>query len=310
MIMVNEDGTNATLYTGAIDIGQGSDTVLCQMAAEAMGYRYENMSVISGNTETCPLDLGAYASRQTLMSGAAVKMAGEEIKRALIDMASTVMHVPPYDLDIRDGVIYCKTHECESLSFEEIARKYFVLRGPLIGKGFYAPPKLGGKFKGAAVGTSPAYSFGVQVGEVEIDEETGEVTVVGIWDVHDCGTVVNPRLLHGQVHGALAMGMGETVWEEVVFDKQGRILNPDLANYRIPTALDMPPVESQVVQSYEPVAPWGVKEIGEGSTNPTMGCFSNAIFNAMGVRVSSLPLSYEKVWRAMRDDRLARNKGK
>jgi 4-hydroxybenzoyl-CoA reductase subunit alpha len=153
------------------------------------------------------------------------------------------------------------------------------------------------------VGTSPAYSFGVQASEVEIDEETGEVTVLDVWDVHDCGTVVNPRLLHGQVHGALAMGMGESVWEQVFFNDKGKILNPDLGNYRIPTALDMPRIHSVVVESYEPSAPWGVKEVGEGSTNPTMGCFSNAIFNAMGVRVNSLPLSYEKVWRALKEKR-------
>jgi 4-hydroxybenzoyl-CoA reductase subunit alpha len=200
-------------------------------------------------------------------------------------------------------VVFSKSRQGKTLTFEEMARKHFVLRGPLIGKGSYTPPKLGGSFKGAPVGTSPAYSFGVQVSEVQIDEETGEVEVVGVWDVHDCGTVINPRLLHGQVHGALAMGMGETVWEQVIFDGEGRIRNPDLANYRIPTALDMPPVTSEVVSSFEPSAPWGVKEIGEGSTNPTMGCFSNAIFNAMGVRVSSLPLSYEKVWRAMKEKR-------
>ena len=303
VIKVNEDGSSATIYTGAAEIGQGSDTVICQMAAEAMGYRFEQMKIISADTEICPIDLGAYASRQTLMTGAAAKQAGEEVKRQVLEMASSMLHLPTDDLECRGGVIFSKSREGKELSFEEMARKHFVLRGPLIGKGAYSPPRLGGKFKGAAVGTSPAYSFGVQVSEVEIDEETGEVKVVGVWDVHDCGTVVNPRLLHGQVHGALAMGMGETVWEQVLFDGEGRILNPDLANYRIPTALDMAPVVSEVVKSYEPVAPWGVKEIGEGSTNPTMGCFSNAIFNAMGVRISSLPLSYEKVWRAMKEKR-------
>lgn len=310
VLKVNEDGTSATLYTGAPEIGQGSDTVLAQMAAEAMGYRYEQMKVIAADTETCPHDFGAYASRLTLMTGAAAKQAGEEVKRQLLEMASAMLGFPPDDLDCRDGVIFSRSREEAKVTFEEVARKFFVLRGPLIGKGSYTPPKLGGKFKGAAVGTSPAYSFGVQVSEVQIDEETGEVTVAGVWDVHDCGTVINPRLLHGQVHGALAMGMGETVWEEVVFDDKGRIRNPDLANYRIPTALDMPPITSEVVESYEPTAPWGVKEIGEGSTNPTMGCFSNAIFNAMGVRVNSLPLSYEKVWRAMKEKREKEGGGK
>jgi 4-hydroxybenzoyl-CoA reductase subunit alpha len=272
------------------------------MAAEAMGYRYEQMKIVAADTEITPHDFGAYASRQTLMSGTAVKQAGEAVKKQLLEMASTMLDLPPADLDCRDGIVFSRSREGKALPFEEVARKHFVLRGPLIGHGAYTPPKLGGKFKGAAVGTSPAYSFGVQVSEVEIDEETGEVTALDVWDVHDCGMVINPRLLHGQVHGALAMGMGESVWEQVVFDDKGRIRNPDLANYRLPTALDMPRIHSRVIDADdEPTAPWGAKEIGEGSTNPTMGCFSNAIFDAMGVRVNSLPLSYEKVWRAMKE---------
>jgi 4-hydroxybenzoyl-CoA reductase subunit alpha len=302
-IRMNEDGTAATLYTGAVEIGQGSDTVLCQMAAEAMGYRYEQMKIVAADTETTPLDFGAYASRQTYMSGAAVKQAGEEIKKQILDMASAMLSLPADDLDCDHGIIFSKSRENKTLTFEEVARKFFVLKGPMIGKGVYTTPKLGGKFKGAPVGTSPAYSFGVQVGEVEIDEETGQLEVLGIWDVHDCGKVINPRLLHGQVHGALFMGMGESVWEQVQFDDKGRILNPELANYLFLTAQDMPPIESEVIDSYEPGAPWGVKEIGEGSTNPTLGMFSNAIFDAMGVRVNSLPLTYEKIWRALKEKR-------
>jgi 4-hydroxybenzoyl-CoA reductase subunit alpha len=302
-IKVHEDGTAATLYSGSVDLGQGSDTILCQMAAEAMGYRYEQMKIVAADTEITPLDLGAYASRQTYMSGAAVKQAGEEVKKQILEMAAVMLELPADDLDCEDGVVFSNSLVDKSLTFQEVARRHFVLKGPLLGKGAYAPPKLGGKFKGAAVGTSPAYSFGAQVGEVAIDEETGEITVVGIWDVHDCGKVINPRLLHGQVHGALYMGMGEAVWEEVLFDDKGRIKNAELANYRVLTAVDMPPIQSEVVDSIEPTGPWGVKEIGEGSTNPTLGMFSNAIFDAMGVRVNSLPLSYEKVWRAMKEKR-------
>ncbi|MCL6638608.1 MAG: 4-hydroxybenzoyl-CoA reductase subunit alpha [Firmicutes bacterium] len=303
MIKVHEDGTAATLYTGAVEIGQGSDTVLCQMAAEAMGFTYENMKIVAADTETTPHDFGAYASRQTLMSGAAVKQAGEEVKKQILEMASVMMEIDVDDLDCRDAVVFCKSNPEIRKPFGEVAREFFVRKGPLVGRGVYAPPKLGGTFKGAAVGTSPAYSFAAQVSEVEIDEETGEVNVKEVWDVHDCGMVINPGLLKGQVHGSLFMGMGESVWEEVVFDDKGKILNPNLGEYRLPTALDMPKVNSELVESYEPAGPWGVKEVGEGATNPTMGCFSNAIFDAMGVRVYSLPLSYEKVWRALKEQR-------
>lgn len=303
IIKVHEDGSVATLYTGATDIGQGSDTVLCQMAAEAMGYVYENMKIVAADTETTPHDFGAYSSRQTLMSGAAVKQAGEEVKRQILEMAAVMMNMDPAELDCREGLVYPKFRPEITLPFAKAAREFFVRKGPLMGRGAYTPPKLGGKFKGAAVGTSPAYSFSTQISEVEVDEETGEIHVVDVWDVHDCGTVINPALLEGQVHGALFMGMGETIWEEVQFDSNGKILNPNLSDYRMPTAMDMPRVHSALVQSFEPAGPWGVKEVGEGATIPTMGCYANAIYDAMGVRVYSLPLSYEKVWRALKEKR-------
>lgn len=308
MIKVHEDGTAATLYTGAVDIGQGSDTVLCQMAAEAMGFVYEQMKIVSADTETTPHDFGAYASRQTLMSGHAVKEAGEEVKKQLLDMAATMLQCPVSDLDVEEGVIFSVSNPSTTLGFNEAAREFFVRKGPLVGKGSYTPPKLGGKFKGAAVGTSPAYSYCAQISEVDIDEETGQIKVLDVWDVHDCGKVINPALLHAQVHGALFMGMGESIWEQVLFDQNGKILNPNLAEYRLPTALDMPKIHSGLIDSYEPAGPWGVKEVGEGSTNPTMGCFANAIYDAMGVRVNSLPLTYEKVWRALKEKRKQENK--
>ena len=161
-IRLNEDGTAATLYTGAVEIGQGSDTILCQMAAEAMGYRYEQMKIIAADTEITPMDLGAYASRQTLMSGTAVKLAGEEVKKQILDMASSMLSLPASDLDCDDGIVFSKSRVNKTLTFEEVARKHFVLKGPLLGKGVYTPPKLGGTFKGAPVGTSPAYSLALR----------------------------------------------------------------------------------------------------------------------------------------------------
>jgi len=301
MIRVNDDGTSATLYTGAVDIGQGSDTVLCQMAAEAMGYRYENMKIVAGDTDLATHDFGAYASRQTLMSGAAVKQAGEEVKRVILETAAGMMGVSPADLDCREEMVVAKGNPELSRTFAEVARTYFVKYGSLLGCGSYRPPKLGGGHKGSAVGTSPAYSAATQVAEVDIDEETGEIRIVGAWDVHDSGKVINPELLHGQVHGAFYMGVGESVWEEVLFDENGRLRNGNLAEYRLPTALDMPPVVSEVVDSEDPNGPWGVKEVGEGATTPTMGCMANAIYDAVGVKINSLPLTYEKIWRALKE---------
>lgn len=303
-IRVNEDGTAATLYTMSIDIGQGSDTALCQMAAEAMGYRYENMKIVAGDTETTPLDFGAYSSRTTLMSGWACVRAAEDIKEKILNTAGMMMHLPPEDLECVEGKIYSKSRDkVEPITFEEVAKKYFIINGPLIGRGVYTVPRLGGYFKGAAVATSPTYSYSAQGAEVQIDEETGEIDIINAWDVHDCGTVINPALMSGQVHGALFMGLGETIWEQVQFDDKGKILNPELSNYRLPTAVDMPHITLKMVPNrwQDPMGPWGVKEVGEGANNPTQGAFRNAIFDAMGVSVNSLPLTYEKVWRALKE---------
>lgn len=301
IVKVNEDGSAATLYTGSVDIGQGSDTVMCQMAAEAMGYCYEKMNIVAGDSEAAPHDFGAYASRQTLMSGSAVKQAGEEVKQQLLEFVAPSFGVTADELDCCNELIFVKTNPEQNKPFNEAAKEFFIQKGPLIGKGSYTPPKLGGKFKGSEVGISPAYSFAAQVTEVAVDEETGEIKIVEAWDVHDCGQVVNPSLLHGQVHGAFYMGMGESVWEEVLFDDNGKILNANLSDYRLPTALDMPKLTSDLVDSYDPNAPWGVKEVGEGATTPTMGSVANAIYDAIGVQVTSLPITYEKVWRALKE---------
>jgi 4-hydroxybenzoyl-CoA reductase subunit alpha len=280
------------------------------MAAEAMGIKYEQMKIVSADTETTPHDFGAYASRQTLMSGAAVKEAGEMVKEQILQMAGSMMEIDPAELGCRDARVFVKKDPEINVPFGNVARKFFVDKGPLVGRGAYTPPKLGGSFKGAAVGTSPAYSFATQISEVEVDKETGEIHVKEVWDVHDCGKVINPALLHAQVHGALFMGMGEAIWEEVRFDKNGKIVNPNLSDYRLPTALDMPKVTSELVESYDPAGPWGVKEVGEGATIPTMGCFANAILDAAGVRVHSLPLSYEKVWRALKEQEAEEKKAR
>lgn len=303
MIRVSEDGTAATLYQNAIEIGQGSDTVLCQIAAEGMGYRYEQMKLVTGDTETAPLDFGAYSSRQTAYTGWACKRAGEEIKNKILETAGFMMHLPPEDLECDDGIIYSKSRpKVAPLTFEEVAKKYFIIKGPLVGTGVYTVPRLGGYHKGAPVATSPCYSFCTQAAEVQVDEETGEINVLHAWDVHDAGTIINPALMKGQVHGAFGMGISETIWEEVVFNKDGKIVNPDVGGYRIITALDMPRFTNDLIPSDdEPATPWGLKEIGEGSNNPTMGAVRNAIYDAIGVNVATLPLSFEKVWRAIQE---------
>jgi len=160
--------------------------------------------------------------------------------------------------------------------------------------------ELGGKYKGAAVGTSPAFSFSASVCEVKVDMETGKIKILNFWDAHDCGTAINPMAVEGQVEGAVVMGMSETLFENEVFDKNGRMLNPDLHNYLIATSADIPVIESTIVDSYEPEGPYGAKEVGEGATLPVLGAVANAIADAIGVRIFDLPITPEKVLEAIK----------
>jgi len=185
-----------------------------------------------------------------------------------------------------------------SLSIQEAAALAFSRHGPIVGKGEYTPPRLGGTFKGAAIGTSPAYSFCAQVAEVEVDLETGKVRVTDFYDAHDCGTVINPMALHGQVEGCLVMGMGEILFEEVIHN-DGRIVNPNLHDYLMPTAMDLPKIHSLIAKSWDPGGPFGAKEVGEGAALPVMGAVANAVANAIGVRMTDLPITPEKVLRAL-----------
>jgi 4-hydroxybenzoyl-CoA reductase alpha subunit len=301
IIKVQEDGSKAVLFTGEADIGQGSDTVLAQSAAEAMGITLDRMSVISGDTDTTPLGFGAYSSRVTLMGGNASKMAGEEIKKQVIAAAAGMLKVDEQRLEAKENKIFVKRDPEKFVSWEEAAADHFSRKGPLIGKGYYAPPEgLGGKYKGAAVGTSPAYSFAASVCEVEVDLETGKVRVLNFWDAHDCGTAINPMAAEGQIEGAILMGLSETLLEDEVFDQHGKMINADLHNYLLSTAADAPTMDITIVDSFEPEGPFGAKEVGEGATLPVLGAVANAIADAIGARVFELPITPEKILQAIR----------
>ena len=301
VIKVQEDGSKAVLFTGEADIGQGSNTVLAQVAAEAMGITLDRVEVVSADSDTTPLGFGAYSSRVTLMGGNACKMAGAEVKRQVLAAGAKLLEVGEDDLDAAANRVFVKDDPEKAISWNEAATTFFSEHGPLVGRGHYSPPKgLGGKYKGAAVGTSPAYSFSAAVCEVEVDLETGKVRVLNFWDAHDCGTAVNPLAVEGQVEGAIVMGLSETLLENEVFDPSGRIINADLHNYLLATSMDSPVIDSLIVDSYEPEGPFGAKEVGEGATLPVLGAIANAVANATGVRVYDLPITAEKVLRGLK----------
>ena len=301
IIKVQEDGSKAVLFVGDADIGQGSDTVLAQAAAEAMGITFERMSVVSADSDITPIGFGAYSSRVTLMGGNASKMAGEDVKKQLMTTASEILNLPIEKIDAVNNKLFEKGNPENSIPWEEAATAFFSKKGPLTGRGHYSPPEgLGGKYKGAAVGTSPAFSFSASVCEVEVDMETGKVKVNNFWDAHDCGTAINPMAVEGQVEGAVVMGMSETLLEDEVFNSTGKMRNPDLHNYLIATSADIPAIESYIVDSYEPAGPFGAKEVGEGATLPVLGAIANAVADAIGVRIFELPITPERVLNAIK----------
>jgi 4-hydroxybenzoyl-CoA reductase subunit alpha len=176
----------------------------------------------------------------------------------------------------------------------------YLKRGTIVGAGAYRPPALGGKYKGAAVGTSPAYGCSAQVAEVSVDLETGQVFVERITDAHDCGRAVNLTSVEGQMEGSVSMGLGEALMEEVKFDQKGRVVNASLGEYHIPTILDMPEMKCIVVESDEPNGPYGAKEVGEGAIMPTIPAILNAVKEATGAELDELPLTPERVLAAIR----------
>ncbi|MFQ5501781.1 MAG: molybdopterin-dependent oxidoreductase [Phycisphaerae bacterium] len=323
IVKVSEDGTAVVLMIGAADIGQGSDTVLVQMCAEALGIPATRIRMRSGDSDISPIDLGAYSSRITLMGGHAVSRAGAAVVDKMRPYAAVILNCDESQVTARDARFFVnespdpsntqssidnRQSPIHSVPWEEVARQYFNDNGPLVGTGCYKPPDgLGGDYKGATVGTSPAYSFGSAVCEVAVDLETGKVNIERFTDYHDCGTPINPQAVHGQVEGAVVMGAGETIMEDVQFDEKGRILNPNLHGYLTMTIKDAPEIFSGLVDSYEPRGPFGAKEIGEGSTLPVLGAVAHAIANATGVWITDLPITPEKILKAMRSKQTAGN---
>ncbi len=288
-----------TVYCGATDIGQGSDMVLAMMAAEKLGLPYDEIHVVSGDTTLAPFDLGSFASRVTVAAGAAVCQAADRILEKLLPVAAVELGCRAEQLAVGDGEIYSVFEEDKRMGFWEAVEKYIDAYGPLTATGDYTPPRRTGKFKGANIGHSPTYGFTAQVAEVEVDTETGEIRVVNYWEAGDCGQPINPVSVEGQVEGSIIMGMGQALFEQVRVAPDGRLLNPNLHDYKIPTAADIPNIQTHIVDSYDPESPFGAKESGEGPIQPVIPAILNAIYDAIGVRFTEMPVTPEKVLEAL-----------
>lgn len=288
-----------TLYIGATGIGQGAKTVMAQMTAEALGLDYRDIHIVCADTMLAPMDNGTYDSRLTYGSGHAIKRAAEDVKNKLFEVAATMMGVRKEHLTCADGEIFSIYEPQRKLPFKKAVYQYLSSVGPLFGTGEYTPPQPKGNYDGKLIGPSPAFGFTAQAAEVEVDLETGKIKIVGYWEAGDCGMPINPMAVEGQVEGAISMGLGAALFEEMVVDEKGRMLNPNFHDYKIPTMLDMPPLDLHIVDSYDPTSAFGNKEVGEGPVGPVIPAILNAVYDAIGIRFTEVPLTPEKVLAAL-----------
>jgi 4-hydroxybenzoyl-CoA reductase subunit alpha len=273
------DGS-VTLLTGAADIGQGSSTLLAMVAAEVLGIELARIRVIAADSALTPKDNGSYSSRVSFMAGNAALAAAQEMKRIL--------------------------DSTEKNSFEEKVRAALAENGPITTRGTYtvAPDLQGGKFRGAAVGPSPAFSYAAQVVEVAVDEETGEVKLEKVWVAQDCGFAINPLAVEGQIQGAVWMGMGQAMGEATRYDApHGLPMAANFLDYRFPTIADSPPIDVQIVEARDPNGPFGAKEASEGALAGFLAAFTNALADAIGVRPDELPVSQDRLFELLRERR-------
>jgi len=300
-----DDGT-AIVLTGCADIGQGSSTVLAQIAAETLGICIEDVVIVSADTEVTP-DAGASsASRQTYVSGNAVRLAAEKVRDQVIAVAAEIYNLPTETLSLYQGEIWDSNKPC-GVSIKEIVIKCRSKGILTLGHGSYNPittmldPETG---QGIPYAT---YAFATQVVEVEVNTETGIVEVKQIVAAHDVGTAINPQNVEGQIEGGCAMGIGYALLEEVIL-KDGEIQNPGMSTYLIPTALDVPEIHTIIIEESEISGPYGAKGVGEPALVPTAAAIANAVADALGIRIYDLPLTPERVVAAIKSAQEDRKK--
>lgn len=294
-----DDFGHVSLVTGSTEIGQGSETVLAQIVAEVLGVKVEDVTVLNSDTDVKPWDVGVHASRTTFIAGNAAHMAALNARRQIFETAAELLKVRPDQLVARDGHITVQGNE-QSVELGKVVRaRHFREGGRLvIGEGWYDPPtKLVDKdtYKG---NISATYGFGAQMAEVEVDIETGQVRVLRLACANDVGRAINPMAVEGQIEGGAQMGLGYALTEELQV-KDGRVLNPNLHDYRLFTLADMPDIESILVETDDPQGPFGAKGVGEMGGTPTAAAIANAIYDAVGVRLTTLPMTPERVLKAL-----------
>ncbi|HVZ52689.1 MAG TPA: molybdopterin cofactor-binding domain-containing protein [Pseudolabrys sp.] len=303
-----DDGGSAKIVTGVTEIGEGILTVLAQIAAHEMGVKPEHVVIGDNDTARAPEAAHAGATRQTYMIGNVVALASREARKRLVDVMAEVWGVEADSIHTGNGEIWAE-HTNRRISMGEAVHAAKARGVVPVGSATFGTdttPIADGQGGDGAGRPWQAYVFGCQVAEVEVDTVTGEVQVLGIWAAHDVGRAVNPQGVEGQIEGGVAQALGQGLMEDYQL-KDGHTTTHGFAKYILPTALDVPKVNSVIVEDPDPIGPLGVKGIGEPAMVPTIPAIMNAIYDAVGVRIFDLPATPEKVLMAMREkERLER----
>lgn len=285
-IRLGDDG-NYTLYTGSSDMGMGANTILTQMACEALGCPMESMTVVESDTDIVPFDPGSYASSTTYVTGTAAKMAAEELREKIIHKLAQFMDVKPEDIDF-DGLVGTTKDGTKKMSVQELAPKLLV--------GTTSEQLTGFATWGSHTSPPP---FMASIAEVKVDKQTGQIIPLHMYNCVDCGTVVNPKLARVQVEGGAVQAIGMALYEDVRYSSNGRLETNNFMTYKIPTRQDIGELHTAFVESYEESGAYGVKSIGEIVINTACPAIQHAVKNAVGADIRTLPMTPEKVFMGM-----------
>jgi xanthine dehydrogenase molybdenum-binding subunit len=289
IVKMNEDGT-AVLLTGAAGLGTGAHTALAQIVAEELGLRFDDVSVVHGDTDIVPWDIGAFASHTTFMVGRAAQMAAGEVRKQLLARASEQLEVAAEDLEVRDAVIAVRGVAGKRVTVKEVmGPKPGIPSANLVGNGTYTPTK--------------SYSFAAHFVEVQVDTGTGQIDVLQVIPVHEIGKVVHPVAAAGQIEGGIQQGIGHTLTEDYVIDPtNGRSLNAGFVDYKMPLSMDMPPIRTIILETApDPGGPYGAKGLGEDPIIAIGPAIANAVYDAIGVRFRHFPITPEQVLAALKE---------
>jgi len=307
-------GGGVAIFCGATEIGQGSDDVLAGIVAEVLGIDTFDIRLFTGDTDLGPVDLGSYSSRVTIMAGNAALQAAERARELLAEAVAIRLEVPKERLRFAEKSVFDSAAPEKRVPFHEAVCLAEARFGTIGTVGSYTPPKSQARYKGGGVGPSPTYSYTAAVVEVAVNPVTGWITVPKIWIAHDIGRALNPPLVRGQVEGSVYMGLGEALMEEQEFRRLPKRLShalvhkfPSMLEYKSPTSLDMPDVVTELVEEPDPRGPFGAKEVGQGPLLPIMPAVANAVYDAVGVRIDEVPITPEKIMKALAEKRAGRD---